>query len=213
MYIVLLGAPGAGKGTQAVELARKLGAVHISTGDLFRRMAKEGSELGLEIKSYMDKGLLVPDEITVRMLTEEIKKTGNSGGVIFDGFPRNLAQARALDEALVRQGKRVDKAVYIKVSNEELIRRLSGRWICRLCQAPYHLMTSPPKAKGVCDRCGGELYQRDDDRPETVKKRLEVYLAEAASLSDYYRKQGKLAGVNGEGTPGEVGERITNALK
>ncbi len=213
MYIVLLGAPGAGKGTQAVELARKLGAVHISTGDLFRRMAKEGSELGLEIKSYMDKGLLVPDEITVRMLTEEIKKTGNSGGVIFDGFPRNLAQARALDEALVRQGKRVDKAVYIKVSNEELIRRLSGRWICRLCQAPYHLMTSPPKAKGVCDRCGGELYQRDDDRPETVKKRLEVYLAEAASLTDYYHKQGKLAEVNGEGTPGEVGQRITNALK
>jgi adenylate kinase len=213
VYIVLLGAPGAGKGTQAAELARKLGAVHISTGDLFRRMAKEGSELGLEIKSYMDKGLLVPDEITVRMLTEEIKKTDKSGGVIFDGFPRNLAQARALDEALVRQGKRVDKAVYIKVSNEELIRRLSGRWICRLCQALYHLMTSPPKAKGVCDRCGGELYQRDDDRPETVKKRLEVYLAEAASLSDYYRKQGKLAEVNGEGTPGEVGERITNALK
>ena len=213
MYIVLLGAPGAGKGTQAAELAQKLGAVHISTGDLFRRMAKEGSELGLKIKSYMDKGLLVPDEITVRMLTEEIKKANKSGGVIFDGFPRNLAQARALDEALVRQGKRVDKAVYIKVSDLELIRRLSGRWICRLCQAPYHLMTSPPKAKGVCDRCGGELYQRDDDRPETVKKRLEVYLAEAASLSDYYRKQGKLAEVNGEGTPGEVGERITNALK
>ncbi len=212
MYIVLLGAPGAGKGTQATELARKLGAVHISTGALFRRVAGEGSELGLTLKSYMDKGLLVPDAITVRMLAEEIKRENKSGGVIFDGFPRNIAQAKALDETLARQGKAVDKAVYIKVKNEELIRRLSGRWICRLCQAPYHMMTSPPKARGVCDRCGGELYQRDDDKPETVKKRLEVYLAEAASLLDYYRKQGKLAEVDGEGTPGDVGEKIEKAL-
>ena len=213
MYIIFLGAPGAGKGTQAALLAQKLGAVHISTGDLFRRKAKEGGELGVLLKSYMDKGLLVPDEVTIKMLTQEIKGARGSKGVIFDGFPRNLAQAKALDEALEKQGKAIDRVINIKVADKELIRRLSGRWICRLCQAPYHLVTSPPKRAGVCDRCGGELYQRDDDAPDTVKKRLEVYLKEAQTLIDYYKGQGKLVEVEGEGEPEIVGERIISALK
>ncbi|MFH0847317.1 MAG: adenylate kinase [Chloroflexota bacterium] len=213
MYIVLLGAPGAGKGTQAANLARRLGAVHISTGDLFRNKVKEATELGLLLKSYMDKGLLVPDEITVRLLLEEIEGAKGAKGVIFDGFPRNLAQAEALDEALKERGKKVERAIYIRVSSEELVRRLSGRFICRACQAPYQVETSPPKVSGRCDRCGGELYQRDDDAPATVRKRLEVYLAEASALNDYYARQGKLAEVNGEGSPEEIGERIMAVLE
>ena len=212
MYIIFLGAPGAGKGTQAALLTGKLGAVHISTGDLFRRRVKEGGELGELLKSYMDKGLLVPDEVTVKMLTQEIESAKRSEGVVFDGFPRNLAQAKALDAALKKQGKAIDKVINIKVADKELIRRLSGRWICRVCQAPYHLVTSPPKRKGFCDRCGGELYQRDDDTPQTVKKRLDVYLKEAQALIDYYKKQGKLAEVEGEGEPGGVAKRILTAL-
>ncbi len=213
MYIILLGAPGAGKGTQAANLARKRSSVHISTGDLFRNKAKEATELGLLLKSYMEKGLLVPDEITIRLLFEEIGTANAAKGVIFDGFPRNLTQAKALDKALKKQGKQIDRVIYIKVSFGELTKRLSGRFICRICQTPYQLLTSPPKISGKCDRCGGELYQRDDDAPATVKKRLEVYLAEASALNNYYIKQGKLAEVNGEGSPDEVVKRMMATLE
>jgi len=213
VYIVLLGAPGTGKGTQAARVAQELKLVHIASGDLFRQALEQGTELGIQAKSYMEKGVLVPDEITIRMVLERISAPGCEFGVIFDGFPRNLKQAEALDKALAQQGKAIDRVVYIKVSEKELLERLSGRWICRQCQAPYHTVNSPPKVWGKCDQCGGELYQRPDDRVETVKKRLEVYFAETASLIDYYTQEGKLLEVDGEGSVDEVERVIVEALR
>jgi adenylate kinase len=210
LYIVFLGAPGAGKGTQAARVAQKMKLAHIATGDLFRQAQEKGTELA---KSYMEKGKLVPDEITIRMVLERILAIDCSGGVIFDGFPRTLKQAEALDKALGEQGKAVDKVVYIKVSEPELLKRLSGRWICRQCQTPYHAVNSPPKVWGKCDRCGGELYQRPDDTVETVKKRLEVYWAETVPLIDYYTRAGKLIEVDGEGTEAGIEKRIIDALR
>ncbi|MBL7166010.1 MAG: adenylate kinase [Dehalococcoidales bacterium] len=212
MYIVILGAPGAGKGTQAAVVAEKLKAAHIATGDMFREAQEQETELARQAVSYMEKGQLVPDEITIRMVLERIAAPDCVNGVVFDGFPRNLKQAEALDEALVEQGKTVDKVVYIKVSETELLERLSGRWICRQCQTPYHALNSPPKTPGKCDRCGGELYQRADDTVETVKERLRVYFAQTAPLIDYYTRAGKLLEVDGEGGVDEVGERILASI-
>lgn len=212
MYIILLGAPGAGKGTQAVMLAEKTGMVQVASGDLFRQALRDETELGKKAKVYMDKGQLVPDEITIQMVLERLAAPDCQKGVLLDGFPRNIQQAEALDKALAGQSKQIDRVVYIKVSNEELMKRLGGRWICRNCQAPYHEVDSPPKVKGVCDHCGGELYQRDDDKPETVKKRLDVYFRETSPLIDYYRNAGKLREIEGEGTTEEVNRRITAAL-
>ena len=212
MYIVILGAPGAGKGTQAAVAAEKLKAAHIATGDMFREAQEQETELAKQAVSYMEKGQLVPDEITIRMVLERIAAPDCVNGVVFDGFPRNLKQAEALDEALVEQGKAVDKVVYIKVSETELLERLSGRWICRQCQTPYHALNSPPKTPGKCDRCGGELYQRADDTVETVKERLRVYFAQTAPLIDYYTRAGKLLEVDGEGGVDEVGERILASI-
>ena len=212
MYIIILGAPGAGKGTQAAVLAQRMNLVHIATGDLFRQALEQGTELGLEAKTYMEKGMLVPDEITIRMVLERIAAPDSQSGAVLDGFPRNINQARALDEALPRQAKAIDMVLYIKVSEEELVRRLSGRWICRQCQAPYQAIDSPPKVWGKCDRCGGELYQRPDDTPETVKKRLEVYFNETAPLIDYYRQTGKLLDIDGEGSVDEVAERVVASV-
>ncbi len=185
---------------------------HIATGDLFRQVQQQGGELALKVKSYMEKGLLVPDEITVRMVLERIGAEDCKKGVIFDGFPRNLKQAEALDHALAEQGKQIDKAVYIKVLENELLTRLSGRWVCRNCQSPYHEVNSPPRVAGKCDKCGGELYQRADDTLETIKKRLQVYFAETAPLIEYYRKSGKLLEVDGQGELETVSERIIKAL-
>jgi len=213
LYIILLGPPGAGKGTQAAYVARKLGLVHVASGDLFRQALKRGDDLARQAESYMEKGMLVPDELTVRMVLERLSAPDSEAGVVLDGFPRNLKQAEALDENLARKGRAIDGVVYIKVSEEELVRRLSGRWICRRCQAPYHATDSPPKVWGRCDRCGGELYQRSDDTPGTVKKRLEVYATETAPLIDYYTEAGKLVEVDGEGSAEAVGERIMAALK
>ena len=213
MYIIFLGAPGAGKGTQAARVAQELKLVHIATGDLFRQALEKGTELAIQARSYMEKGMLVPDEITIRMVLERISAPECASGVIFDGFPRNLKQAEALDEALAEQGKAIEKVVYIKVSEKELLERLSGRWICRQCQAPYHAVNSPPKVWAKCDLCGGELYQRPDDTVETVKKRLEVYFAETAPLIDYYTQEGKLADIAGEGNVEEVAGRIVAALR
>jgi len=212
VYIVILGAPGAGKGTQAAVVAEKLKAAHIATGDMFREAQEQETELARQAVSYMEKGQLVPDEITIRMVLERIAAPDCVNGVVFDGFPRNLKQAEALDEALVEQGKTVDKVVYIKVPETELLERLSGRWICRQCQAPYHALNSPPKTPGKCDRCGGELYQRADDTVETVKERLKVYFAQTAPLIDYYTRAGKLLEVDGEGGVDEVGERILASI-
>lgn len=188
MYVVFLGAPGAGKGTQAADVARKLNMVHISSGDLFRQALGKGTELGKKAKSYMERGELVPDEVTTQMVLERLAVPDCARGVILDGFPRNLAQAQSLDKALKQQKKDVDKVILLEVSDEELIKRLSGRWICRNCQAVYHIMNSPPKMAGKCDKCGGELYQRPDDNVETIKNRLEVYAAQTAPLIDYYGK-------------------------
>ena len=212
MYIIFLGAPGAGKGTQAAIVAEELNLIHIASGDLFRQSLEQGTELGLQAKSYMEKGMLVPDEITIRMVLERLSAPDCEQGIILDGFPRNLEQAEALDRALGEQGKAIDKAIYIKVSEDELLKRLSGRWICRQCQTPYHATNSPPKVWGKCDNCGGELYQRADDTVETVKKRLEVYFAQTAPLIDYYAQAGKLLEVAGEGSPNEVAKKIIVAL-
>ena len=213
MYIIFLGAPGVGKGTQAAKVARERGLVHIASGDLFRQALEQGTELGIKAKSYMERGVLVPNQITIGMVLERMSAPDCEPGAIFDGFPRNLEQAGALDKALVQQGKAIDKVIYIEVSEQELLKRLSGRWICRQCQAPYHVTDSPPKVWGRCDRCGGELYQRPDDTEESVKKRLEVYFAETAPLVDYYAQVGKLLEIDGEGSVAEVGRRITIALQ
>jgi adenylate kinase len=212
VYIIFLGAPGAGKGTQAAKVAGELNLAHIATGDLFRQALEKGGELGIKAKSYMERGELVPNQLTIDMVLEQLSASEGKG-VILDGFPRNLEQAEALDKALAQRGKKVDKVVYIKVSEAELVKRLGGRWICRQCQTPYNITSSPPKVKGRCDKCGGELYQRPDDREESIKKRLGVYLAETTPLIDYYRRSGKLLEVDGEGEVAEVAGRITAALK
>ncbi len=212
MYIILLGAPGAGKGTQAVMLAEKLKLAQVASGDLFRQALQKETELGKKAKSFMEKGQLVPDEITIRMVLERLAAPDTEKGAILDGFPRNIKQAGALDKALAIQGKAIDRAIYIKVPEVELLKRLGGRWVCRQCQAPYHEADSPPRMRGKCDRCGGELYQRADDNAATVKKRLEVYFAETAPLIDYYKKAGKLLEINGGGSAAEVNRRIAAAL-
>ena len=212
MYIVFLGAPGAGKGTQAAEVAKALKLAHIATGDMFREAQKKGTKLALEAKTYMEKGLLVPDEITIKMVQERISAPDCKNGVIFDGFPRNLAQAQALDKAMAEQSKAIDKVIYIKVAEGELLKRLGGRWICRQCQSPYHEVASPPKVKGKCDKCGGDLYQRADDVPQTIKERLKVFFAQTAPLIDYYTKTGKLSEVDGEGSMDEIKQRILKAV-
>jgi adenylate kinase len=213
VYIVLLGAPGAGKGTQAVMLADKLNLVQVASGDLFRKALQQQTELGKQAKVYMDKGQLVPNEITIQMVLERLSAPDVKEGAILDGFPRNTEQAKALDKALKAKSMAIDKAVNIKVTEEEVLKRLSGRWVCRACQTPYHKTDNPPKAEGICDRCGGQLYQRDDDKPETIKKRLEVYLKETAPLVDYYRKAGKLVEVVSEGGPANVSKKILSALR
>jgi len=213
VYIILVGAPGAGKGTQAARVAQELKLVHIATGDLFRQSLEKETELAKQAKSYMEKGMLVPDEITIQMVLERISAPDCENGVVFDGFPRNLKQAEALDKAMAELSKAIDKVVYIKVPEEELLERLSGRWICRQCQAPYHAVNSPPKVRGKCDRCGGELYQRADDVEETIKKRLQVYFAETAPIIDYYARDGKLLEVEGKGSVDEVGTRMVEALR
>lgn len=213
MYIILLGAPGAGKGTQAAYLAQNLNLVHIASGDLFRQALEQNTVLGKQARSYMEKGVLVPDEITTKMVLERLAALSNESGVVLDGFPRNLPQAEALDKALAGSSRAIDSVVYIKVSPEVLLQRLSGRWICRNCQVPYHEVSSPPRVKGRCDRCSGELYQRPDDTPETVKKRLKVYFTETAPLIDYYVRTGKLVEIDGEGSVEDTGKRIVAALE
>jgi adenylate kinase len=213
MYIIILGAPGAGKGTQADILSRQMGLPRIASGDLFRQAVEEKTELGLLAKSYMDRGELGPDEIVIKMILERIKLPDCASGCLFDGFPRTLGQAEALDRFLAEQGKGIDKAVYIKVAEEELMKRLSGRWVCRNCQTPYHMVTSPPKKPGICDKCGGELYQRPDDKEETVRERLKVFFSQTVPILDYYRKQSKLIEVNGNRTIQEVANETRYLLK
>ena len=213
MYIILLGAPGAGKGTQADRLSSELNLPHIASGDLFREALSKETELGLLAKSYMERGELVPDEVTIKMILQRIEMPDCVSGCLFDGFPRTLAQAEALDKGLADKGKSIDKVLYIKVSNEELLKRLGGRWLCQNCQTPYHLITAPPKVPGKCDKCGGELYQREDDKEETVKERLRVFFAQTIPIVDYYRGQSKLIEVNGNQGIQEVAKEIMLSLR
>ena len=213
MNIVILGAPGAGKGTQADIIMEKLNLVHVATGDLFRQALAKETPLGLQAKSYMEKGLLVPDKVTINMVLERIAQPDCISGCLFDGFPRNLGQAKALDKALGEQGKAIDKAVYVMVPDEELVRRLSGRWICRNCQTPYHMVSSPPREPGKCDKCGGELYQRSDDNEKTVRERLKVFFAETVPIINYYKKQDKLAEIDGNQDISRVAKKMVEVLQ
>ena len=197
MKIIMVGAPGAGKGTQAKRIAEKYGIPHVSTGDIFRANLKEGTELGLKAKVFMDKGALVPDEITIGMLMDRIHQPDCRDGYVLDGFPRNIPQAEALTKALSEANESMDAVVDVDVPDENIMDRMSGRRTCRKCGEGYHTKYNPPKVDGICDVCGGELYIRDDDKPETVKKRLTVYHDQTQPLIDYYTKQGILKSVNG----------------
>ncbi|NLT28283.1 MAG: adenylate kinase [Dehalococcoidales bacterium] len=213
MYIIFLGAPGAGKGTQAIGVAKEFGLISIATGDLFRQAVERGDDLGKKVKEYMEKGTLVPNEITVQMVLNKLSEPESQNGVILDGFPRNLGQAEALDEAFEKENKKIDSVVYIKVDEQELIRRLSGRWVCRSCQSPYSIQGALTEEQKKCSKCGGELYQRPDDNLETIKNRLKVYFNETAPLIEYYRNTGRLVEVDGEGEVGEITQRIIKALR
>jgi len=212
VYLILIGAPGAGKGTQAAPVAERLGVAHIASGDMFRDAVARGTEQGLEAKAYMDRGELVPDEVTVAMVMERLAAPDAARGVILDGFPRTVAQAEVLDGALERVGKRVDQAIYLAVPREDLLRRLSGRWLCRQCQASYHEVFNPPSQPGRCDRCGGELYQREDDTRETAERRLQVYFEQTTPVIDHYRRRGVLDEVDGDQGIAEVREAILDAV-
>ncbi len=198
VYLVLLGGPGAGKGTQAERLSRALGIPQVSTGDLFRENLKNETRLGLLARGYMERGELVPDEVTVGMVRQRLQQPDCAGGAIFDGFPRTVAQAEALEALLAEMGGRLAVVPYIKVPEEVLLARLAGRWTCKVCGAMYHQLFSPPQQAGVCDRCGGELYQRADDTPETQKHRIQVYFEQTAPLIGYYREKGLLVEVDGQ---------------
>jgi len=212
LYFILLGLPGAGKGTQAVLISQETGLVHITSGELFRENIRQQTELGRKAQPFVKQGLLVPDELTVGMLLDRIARPDAVQGFVLDGFPRNVDQAKALDKALAREGKAIDKAIYIEVSTEELVRRLSGRWNCRQCGAVYHEQSMPPKQQGVCDRCGGQLYQREDDRPDVVRTRLEVNRKQMEPLLEHYRRDGKLVEVDGGLELDQVKRRLLAAM-
>ena len=197
-FIVLLGPPASGKGTQAARLREALNLPHVASGDLFRENLKNETELGLKAKVYMDRGELVPDDVTIAMVMERLSRPDCARGALLDGFPRTIAQAEALDQALAERGLKISLVPYIAVPDEVLIERVSGRRLCRVCGEAYHVKFNPPRQPGVCDDDGGELYQRDDDRPETVRKRLQVYWEQTSPLVDYYRDQGVLVEVNGD---------------
>ena len=209
--MAFLGPPGAGKGTQARDLAQEWGVLHLATGDMLREAVAAGSPLGREAKGYMDQGALVPDDVIIRMMGERLAKADAAQGFILDGFPRTIAQAEALAKLLKDLGQTLDTVVYFDVSEPELLRRLTGRRVCRKCGHTYHLVSNPPKRAGVCDACGGELYQRDDDGEATVRNRLEVYRQQTAPLLDYYRQRNVLSTVSGEGPVATIREAIRKA--
>ena len=213
MKILMLGAPGAGKGTQAKRIAEEYAIPHVSTGDIFRANIKEGTELGVKAKSYIDSGNLVPDEVTIAMLLDRIHDEDCKEGFVLDGFPRTIAQAVSLGEALDKSGEKIDSAVEVDVPDSAILNRMSGRRVCVSCGATYHVEFTPPTKDNVCDSCEHELVIRDDDKPETVKKRLEVYHELTSPLVDYYDKQGILKKVDGTKSPEEVFSDIIAMLK
>ena len=209
--LVLIGPPGAGKGTQAKMLKGRLNVVHISSGDLLRESIREESARGREAKTYMERGQLVPDTLVVSLIEEELARE-NGRGFLLDGFPRTVVQAEALTSMLSKLHRRVDATVSLRVSAEELVARLGGRRTCRVCGAMYHVKFDPPKAAGLCDKCGGELYQRDDDNDDVIRARLKVFERQTQPVLDYYRAKGNLHEVDGMGAPSEVLERVVAAL-
>ena len=212
MKIIMLGAPGAGKGTQAKMIADKYGVPHISTGDIFRANIKNGTELGMEAKKYMDQGLLVPDELTVRILLDRVAQDDCKNGYVLDGFPRTIPQAEVLDSELTKLGDHIDYAINVDVPDENIVKRMSGRRACLTCGATYHIEHVPPKKEGICDVSGSELVLRDDDKPETVKNRLNVYHEQTQPLIDFYTEKGVLKTVDGTVPMEEVFAAITAIL-
>ncbi|MBO5622800.1 MAG: adenylate kinase [Butyrivibrio sp.] len=212
MKIIMLGAPGAGKGTQAQMIADKYNIPHISTGDIFRANIKNGTELGKKAKEYMDKGQLVPDELTVQLLLDRVANDDCKNGYVLDGFPRTIPQADVLDNELTKLNDKVDYAINVDVPDENIVRRMSGRRACLKCGATYHIEHIPPKTEGICDKCGSELVQRDDDKPETVKNRLSVYHEQTQPLIEYYDKKNILKTVDGTKDMQEVFNNIVDIL-
>jgi len=210
--LVLLGPPGAGKGTQAGRIVAEYGIPHISTGDILRAALKNQTPMGLEAKKYMDAGELVPDSVVIGIVKDRLQEPDTAKGFLMDGFPRTIPQAEALDVALDALDRGITKVVVILVDEEDLVRRLTGRRICRSCQAPFHVMFNKPQVEGVCDKCGGELYQRDDDSEATVRNRLDVYRNQTEPLIDYYDKAGVMARIDGAQAPDAVYEDIRMAL-
>lgn len=208
MKIVMLGAPGAGKGTQAKMIAAKYGIPHISTGDIFRANIKNGTELGMKAKQYMDQGLLVPDELTLELIMDRFAADDCANGYVLDGFPRTIAQAEALTASLGAKGEKLDYAVDVEVPDEKIVARMGGRRACTACGGTFHIQYNPPKTEGVCDLCGGKLTIRDDDLPETVQKRLNVYHSQTQPLIEYYTKEGILKSVDGTQEVGKVFDDI-----
>ena len=212
MKIIMLGAPGAGKGTQAMKIAEKYQIPHISTGDIFRANIKEGTELGKKAKSYMDQGQLVPDELTLDLIMDRFQNPDCANGYVLDGFPRTIPQAEALTEALAKKGETIDYAINVEVPDENIINRMGGRRACLACGSTYHIVYAPTRVEGICDRCGEKLVLRDDDKPETVKNRLNVYHNQTQPLIEYYTRQGKLAEVDGTQSMEDVFNAIVKIL-
>lgn len=212
MKIIMLGAPGAGKGTQAKMIADKYQIPHISTGDIFRANIKNGTELGMEARTYMDKGELVPDELTVRILLDRVAQPDCEKGYVLDGFPRTIPQAEVLDQELTKRNEKIDHAINVEVPDENIVRRMSGRRACVSCGATYHIVHIPPKKEGLCDKCGNELILRDDDKEETVMNRLGVYHDQTQPLIEYYSAKGVLCSVDGTIDMMDVFKKITDIL-
>ena len=212
MKIIMLGAPGAGKGTQAMKIAEKYQIPHISTGDIFRANIKEGTELGKKAKSYMDQGQLVPDELTLELIMDRFQNPDCANGYVLDGFPRTIPQAEALTEALAKKGETIDYAINVEVPDENIINRMGGRRACLACGSTYHIVYAPTRVEGICDRCGEKLVLRDEDKPETVKNRLNVYHNQTQPLIEYYTRQGKLAEVDGTQSMEDVFNAIVKIL-
>ena len=213
LNLILLGPPGAGKGSQAKSLAARYGIPHISTGDILRAAVRDRTELGVKAKAYMDKGALAPDDLVVEIVAERVKMDDCKAGFILDGFPRNIPQAEAVEMMLGALGKKTDKVINIQVSHREIIKRLSGRWVCRNCGEGYHIIFNPPMEDKKCDKCKGEIYQRDDDKEDTILARLKVYEEQTAPLIDFYKKKGSLVTVDGIGGFQEITEKIVNVVK
>ena len=213
MDLIFLGPPGAGKGTQAKMLVERYGIPQVSTGDILRAAVAEGTELGKKAKEYMEAGKLVPDEVVIGIIEERLKQSDCEKGFILDGFPRTVPQAEALDKVLEKMGRKIDHVLTLDVPEEELIRRLTGRRTCKKCGAMYHIIFNPPKVEGVCDKCGGELYQRPDDNEETVRSRLSVYEQQTRPLIDFYEKKGLVRKIDGRGEIKEIFEQIVRILE